>query len=262
MTSSGYVSLAEESGEKTVKEELEDEESANISNIFVGESSRDMSREESISCVKECDTGPTVKMETDDSAAVLVSNLAAQILGGSCKGCRQNEPSPVNVKKEVLERGDGDFKVTDPEMERGLECSGIRQGKKDLDKPGKLGWVREVVTHRTKGHVTCAYYITPPHPVTGARKRLRRQQDIEDYLEASGNRELSFRNFNVNARFLALKPEFEVLRPSMASGLPETAQQSPLFAGYFRELPGDSTSGPLDYSSLKVIIFYLFGELM
>ena len=102
------------------------------------------------------------------------------------------------------------------------------------------------MTHQSKGHVTAAYYVSPPHPVTGARKRLKKRKDIVDFLEASGNKDLSFRNFNLNSRFLGLKPEFEMLRTSMVNG-----PQKSMFAEYFRDLPMDSTRGPLD-SSRKV----------
>ena len=240
--SSGYISQAEETGEQMVKEEPKQEDSGNISSIFVGDSSDDMSKDENLSlCTHKME--PPVKVEAEESTAVLVSSHADQILAGSGReGPQRLESALVNVKREV----NGQL-VTDPDLERELDAAGIRQGKKELDKPGKLGWLREVVTHQIKGHVTAAYYVTPPHPVTGARKRMKKQKDIVNFLEETGNKDLSFRNFNLNSRFLGLKPEFEMLRTSTVS-----APQKPMFAEYFRDLPMDSTSGPLDYFSRKV----------
>ena len=245
LASSGYISQAEETGVQMVKEEPKQEESVNISSIFVGDSSDDMSKDENISpATTTCKMSLPVKVEAEDSTAVLVSSLADQILGVSSReGYRGTESNLVNVKRE--EKGQ---LVTDPDLEKELHASGVRQGKKELDKPGKLGWLREVVTHQSKGHVTAAYYVSPPHPVTGARKRLKKRKDIVDFLEASGNKDLSFRNFNLNSRFLGLKPEFEMLRTSMASGSKGMGPQKSMFAEYFRDLPMDSTSGPSDYS--------------
>ena len=248
LASSGYISQAAETGEQMVKEEPKQEESANISSIFVGDSSDDTSKDENISR-SSCKMGLPVKVEAEESAAVLVSNLADQILGGSSReGYKGTESTLVNVKREVKEQ-----LVTDPDLEKELHASGVRQGKRELDKPGKLGWLREVVTHQSKGHVTAACYVSPPHPVTGARKRLKSQKDIVDFLEASGNKDLSFRNFNLNCRLLGLKPEFEMLRTSMASGSKSMGPQKSLYAEYFRDLPTDSTHGPLDYYARKVI---------
>jgi len=256
LTSSGYNSQAEETGDQMVKEEPKEEESANISNIFLGDSSLDESKDDSISWFKEaeCNIDPIVKTEGEESTAVLLSNLADQLLRGSGReSYKGTESRPVNVKMEVQEHEDNKrLSVTDLDLDRELAASGVRQGKKDLDKPGKMGWLREVVTHNIKGHVTSACYITPPHPVTGIRKRLKKQKDIVNYLEMSGNKELTFRNFNLNSRFLGLKPEFELVRTSLASGSAGISPKQSLFAEYYRDLPTNSTSGLLDYDTRKV----------
>ena len=263
LTSSGYNSQAEETGDQMVKEEPKEEEGANISNIFLGDSSLDESKDDSISWFKaaECNIDPIVKTEGEESTAVLLSNLADQILRSSGReGYKGTESKSVNVKREVQEHEDNKrLPVTDPDLERQLDASGVRQGKKDLDKPGMMGWLREVVTHNIKGHVTSACYITPPHPVTGVRKRLNRQKDIVNYLEMSGNKELTFRNFNLNSRFLGLKPEFEMLRTSMTSGSTGKKPQRSMFAEYYRDLPGNSTSGFLDNGSTRKVTLDLVG---
>ena len=49
--------------------------------------------------------------------------------------------------------------------------------------------LREVVG---KGHVTSVNYLTPAHPVTSARERLKSRNDFESSLEKQGSRDLSF----------------------------------------------------------------------
>ena len=251
LASSGYISQAEETGDQIVKEEPKQEESANISNIFLGDSSDDMSKDESTS---KCKMDPPVKIEAKESTAVLLSSLADQILRSSGRESydKGTESNLANVKSEVEGRP-----VTDQDLERELDASGVRQGKKDLDKPGAVGWLREVVLTK-KGYVVSANYVTPPHPVTGARKRLKRQKDIVNFLEATGNKDLSFRNFNLNQRIIGLKPEFEMIRTSMSSRSTDTTPQRSLFAGYFRDLPMDPTSEVVDYASRKVTECFRF----
>ena len=73
------------------------------------------------------------------------------------------------------------------------------------------------------------------------------------YLESSGNKELSFRNFNLSNRFLGLKPGFEVVRTSMSTGKnDEVPQKRARFAEYFMWLPHDSSGSLLDPGARKV----------
>ena len=191
LTSSGYNSQAEETGDQMVKEEPKEEESANISGIFLGDSSDDESKDNAISRpnAAECKIDPTVKIEREESTAVLLSNLADQILRSSGReGYKGTESKSVNVKREVQEHEDNKrLPVTDPDLERQLDASGVRQGKKDLDKPGMMGWLREVVTHNIQGHVTSACYITPPHPVTGHQWCSKAIKQAKGHSELSGD---------------------------------------------------------------------------
>ena len=251
LASSGYLSLP---GEQIVKQEPDVEGGgSDISSIFVGDSSDDASVDESTSkSIKSKHSFDLAsKIKTEESPAALVSNIAAQMLrslGGCAEECdKVAKPTPVKVKLEVLRQEEelkGSLKVkNDSRLERELEASGLLEGKKDLDKPGKLGWVREVVTHHAQGHVTSANYITPPHPVTGARRRVKTRTEIMKCLESSGNKELSFRNFNLCNRFLGLKPGSEIVRTSMSAGRFEkrTPQKKARFAEYFKWLPNEGS---------------------
>ena len=183
----------------------------------------------------------------EKSPEVLVSNIAAEMLSslGSCQreGDERTEHTQVKVEK-----GNGELKgplMNDARLERELEASGLWEGKKDLDKPGEFGWIREVVTHHADGHITATNYITPPHPVTKARRRIKTRKDTMKYLESVGNKELSFRNFNLSNRFLGLKHGYEVVRTSMSAGNDKRPQKGVRFAEYFKWLPIDPARGTL-----------------
>ena len=151
---------------------------------------------------------------------------------------------------EKIEQENPTKSVVDPSLKNRCEGKGLKPGKKDLDKPGKFGWLREVVTHPSKGHVTCVNYLTPPHSVTSARKRLKTQKGIESFLKTQEGNELSFHNFNLNSRYLGLAPEFETIRTSMTA---VGSGNISMYAQFYRELPGDSTGGPLAYAHMKVM---------
>ena len=149
-------------------------------------------------------------------------------------------------------------RVNDARLERELEAAGLLEGKKDLDKPGEFGWIREAVTHHAEGHITSTKYITPPHPVTKARRRIKTRKDIMQYLESSGNKELSFRNFNLSNRCLGLKPGYEVVRTSMSSGNDKQdngPQKRARFAEYIKWLPNDPKGTPRDGGTRRVSKF-------
>ena len=256
LASSGYNSLPEQ----IVKQEPEEEGDADISSICVEDSSDDQSNHESTSRSKatKCSSDLGSKVKVEEPPAKLITNIAAQMLRslGNCQenGEKGTELTQVKVKKEVTDELKGSL-INNERLERELEASGLLEGKKDLDKPGKFGWLREVVTHHTKGHITCSSYITPPHPVTGARRRVKTRKDIMKYLESSGNKELSFRNFNLTARILGLKPELEIVRTSMSSyhdGSDKRPQNRSLFAEYFKWLPMDPGGSLLNYAARRV----------
>ena len=261
LASSGYISLPGETREQIVKQEPEEVEGdANISSIFVEDSSDDDFNHESTSRSKatKCSSDLVSKIKVEESPEVLVSDIAAQMLRslGSChvEGDKGTELTQVRVKKEALgQKGLKGSLLIDSRLERELEAAGLMEGKKDLDKPGEFGWLRETVTHHARGHVTSTNYITPPHPVTKARRRVKTRREIMKYLESSGNKELSFRNFNLSNRFLGLKPGFEVVRTSMSTGKnDEVPQKRARFAEYFKWLPHDSSGSLLDPGARKV----------
>ena len=180
------------------------------------------------------------------SSADLFDVLAAELLKKSSGG-----PESTLVRDlEKDERENPTKLVVDPSLKNRCEGKGLKPGKKDLDKPGKFGWLREVVTHPSKGHVTCVNYLTPPHSVTSARKRLKTQKGIESFLKTQDSNELSFQNFNLNSRYLGLAPEFETIRTSMTA---VGSGNISMYAQFYRELPGDSTGGPLAYAHMKVM---------
>ena len=181
------------------------------------------------------------------SSGDLFDILAAELLRK-----RFGETESTHVRDlEKVERENTTKLVVDPSLKNRCEGKGLKPGKKDLDKPGKFGWLREVVTHQSKGHVTCVNYLTPPHSVTSARKRLKTQKGIESFLKTQDSHELSFQNFNLNSRYLGLAPEFETIRTSISPVV--GSGNISMYAQFYRELPGDSTGGPLDYAQMKVV---------
>ena len=261
LASSGYISLPGETREQIVKQEPEEEEAdTNISSIFVEDSSDDDIDHESTSQSKatKCSSDLVSKIKVEESPEVLVTDIAAQMLrslgSGQEEGDKETEFTQVRVKKEAL--GQKELKgslLNDSTLEKELEAAGLMEGKKDLDKPGEFGWLRETVTHHAKGHITSTNYITPPHPVTKARRRIKTRKEIMKYLESSGNKELTFRNFNLGNRLLDLKPGFEVVRTSMSSGKNDGGpQKAARFAEYFKWLPDDPSSALLDQGSRRV----------
>ena len=256
LASSGYISLPGESRDQIVKLEPEEQGGNDISSIFLEDSSDDESSSQPKEARNSSDLATEIKVEK--SPEVLVSNIAAQMLRslGSCQGegGEGTELTEVKVKKEALRQGElkGSL-INDARLERELEGSGLWEGKKDLDKPGEFGWIREVVTHQAGGHITGTGYITPPHPVTKARRRIKTRKDIMKYLESVGNKELYFRNFNLSNRFLGLKPGYEVVRTSMTAGNNEnTPQKGVKFAEYFKWLPNDPRGALVDSGTRRV----------
>ena len=248
LTSSGYVS--QETEDLLFKEEPkqgEGEEEPDISSIFVGDSCEALNEDESKSGMEAAQRQDGQLLKANgSSSADLFDVLAAELLKKSSGG-----PESTLVRDlEKDERENPTKSVVDPSLKNRCEGKGLKPGKKDLDKPGKFGWLREVVTHQSKGHVTCVNYLTPPHSVTSARKRLKTQKGIESFLKTQEGNELSFHNFNLNSRYLGLAPEFETIRTSMTA---VGSGNISMYAQFYRELPGDSTGGPLAYAHMKVM---------
>ena len=249
LSSSGYVS--QETEDLIFKQEPkqgEGEEEPDMSTIFVGGSSGDLNEDESKSGMKAAQRRDGQLLKADGpSSGDLFDILAAELLRK-----RFGETESTHVRDlEKVERENTTKLVVDPSLENRCEGQGLKPGKKDLDKPGKFGWLREVVTHQSKGHVTCVNYLTPPHSVTSARKRLKTQKGIESFLKTQDSHELSFQNFNLNSRYLGLAPEFETIRTSISPVV--GSGNISMYAQFYRELPGDSTGGPLDYAQMKVV---------
>ena len=248
LTSSGYVS--QETEDLIFKQEPkqgEGEEEPDMSNIFVGDSSSgDLNEDESKSGMKAAQPQDGQLLKADgSSSADLFEILAAELFRKS-----SGEPESTLVRDLEKVEQENPTKLVDPSLKNICEGKGLKPGKKDLDKPGKFGWLREVVTHQSKGHVTCVNYLTPPHSVTSARKRLKTQKGIESFLKTQEGNELSFHNFNLNSRYLGLAPEFETIRTSMTA---VGSGNISMYAQFYRELPGDSTTGPLAYAHMKVM---------
>ena len=249
LTSSGYVS--QETEDLIFKQELkqgEGEEEPDMANIFVEDGGGDLNEDESKSGMKAAQRQDGQLLKADGpSSGDLFDILAAELLRK-----RFGEPESTLVRDlEKVERENTTKLVVDPSLKNRCEGKGLKPGKKDLDKPGKFGWLREVVTHQSKGHVTCVNYLTPPHSVTSARKRLKTQKGIESFLKTQDSHELSFQNFNLNSRYLGLAPEFETIRTSISPVV--GSGNISMYAQFYRELPGDSTGGPLDYAQMKVV---------
>ena len=181
---------------------------------------------------------------THQNASAMVSSLAEVMLEELGGSKRENQKTQVFSTKQGIQREEN------KQREDLLGC-GLVEGKEELDKPGKFGWIREVVTHFTKSHITGVKYITPPHPITGIRKRVATKKEIMEVLEMHGTADgkLSFRNFNFNTRVLNLSPDFEVIRRSMARG---SNLVEPQFAKYCKELPMDEKEGYQNYGSWRV----------
>ena len=247
LTSSGYVS--QETEDLIFKQEPkqgEVEEEPDMSNIFVGDSSEALNEDESKSGMEAAQRQDGQLLKADgSSSADLFEILAAELLRKS-----SGEPESTLVRDLEKVEQENPTKLVDPSLKNICEGKGLKPGKKDLDKPGKFGWLREVVTHQSKGHVTCVNYLTPPHSVTSARKRLKTQKGIESFLKTHDSNELSFQNFNLNSRYLGLAPEFETIRTSMTA---VGSGNISMYAQFYRELPGDSTGGPLAYAHMKVM---------
>ena len=248
LTSSGYVS--QETEDLMFKQEPkqgEGEEEPDMSSIFVGDSCEALNEDESKSGMEAAQRQDGQLLKADgSSSADLFDILAAELLR---KSSSETESTLVR-DLEKIEQENPTKSVVDPSLKNRCEGKGLKPGKKDLDKPGKFGWLREVVTHQSKGHVTCVNYLTPPHSVTSARKRLKTQKGIESFLKTQDSHELSFQNFNLNSRYLGLAPEFETIRTSMTA---VGSGNISMYAQFYRELPGDSTGGPLAYAHMKVM---------
>ena len=183
---------------------------ADLSHIFVEDS---VSSDNVASMVADNSRQGSSNLLLHHNASGMVSSLAEEMLeelGGSRK---------VKQETQVFCTKLGVQREENKQREDLLGC-GLVEGKEELDKPGRFGWIREVVTHFTKSHITGVKYITPPHPITGIRKRVSTKKEIMEILEMHGTAggKLSFRNFNFNTRVLNLSPEFEVIRRSMARG--------------------------------------------
>ena len=253
LTSSGYNSQAEDTGDQLVKLEPEEgvgEDGNDISNIFLGDTSEDMSDTESVNESKavKCKEESIAK---NPSTANLLSSLAAELLM-SAKDERESKPATLRAE-EI-----GETSCSRPELEKGFKSTGGRwQYKRNLERPGQLGWLREVVENQSEGHVSKVNYLTPPHPADGSRKRLKRLMDVETFLKARDIRGLSPDNFNFGRRRLDLDPQYETICATTASKakkhLPQH-QGGSVYAKYFKELPPLSTDGQTDKTrrSIKV----------
>ena len=223
---------------------------ADLSHIFVGDSASSDSTASTRVTDSSKQASLNLNMHQNASASGMVSSLAEEMLQELGGGRKEGIKRETQVYQEICTKQDVQ-REQNKQREDLLGC-GLVEGKEELDKPGKFGWIREVITHFTKSHITGVKYITPPHPISGIRKRVSTRKEIMEVLEMSGaaaGGELSFRNFNFSARVLGLGPEFEVVRRSMARG---SNVVEPQFAKYCKELPMDEKQGYQSYSSCRV----------
>jgi len=108
---------------------------------------------------------------------------------------------------------------------------GLRKVKGDLGKPGLYGWQREVVYDEHTRSVTGVHYVTPPHPVTGLRRRCDINPKIQAFLDISGNSDLALDNFNLARKELGLGKDFEVCRKALGPG-----PTSSIYLQFFKEV--------------------------
>ena len=216
---------------------------ADLSHIFVEDS-------DSSDSTADSSKQASFNLNLHQNTSAMVSSLAEDMLldlGGGRKD--------IDIKLETGCAGDlhkARYSEGGKKQREELLGCGLVEGKEELDKPGKFGWLREVVTHFTKSHITGVKYITPPHPISGIRKRVSTRKEVMEVLEMSGaaaGGELSLRNFNFNTRLLGLSPEFEVVRRSMVRGSNMVESQ---FDKYCRELPIDEKEGYQNYGSRRV----------
>ena len=164
---------------------------------------------------------------------------------------------PATLRAEEI----GETSCSRPELEKGFKGTGGRwQYKRNLERPGQLGWLREVVENQSEGFVSKVNYLTPPHPADGNRKRLKRMMDVETFLKVQDIRGLSPDNFNFGRRRLDLDPKYETICATKASKGSTARKHHPqhlggsIYAKYFKELPPLSTDGQPDKTrrSIKV----------
>ena len=253
LTSSGYISQAEDTGDQLVKLEPEEgvgEDGKDISNIFLGDTSEEMSDTKSVNESKAVKCKEEA-LSKNPSTANLLSSLAAELLM-SAKDEHGSKPATLKAEEN------GETSCSRPELEKGFKGLGGRQQyKRNLERPGQFGWLREVVENQSEGHVSKVNYLTPPHPADGNRKRLKRMMDVETFLKAQDIKGLSPDNFNFGRRRLDLDPQYETICATTASKakkhLPQH-QGGSIYAKYFKELPPLSTDGQTDKTrrSIKV----------
>ena len=174
------------------------------------------------------------KVEPDVSTN---TNQAAEVEGG------------MEVVRELVSRGtDGSVyhgmaKVRVDGLRVVKEGGGLKATKEDLGRPGEFGWQREVVRHPQGGHVTGVHYVTPPHPATGVRRRLKRMKEIAAYLATADTPQLSLANFVLNSRAVGLA--FEVERRPITPGTARSQYAQfmrALGGGRMEDGPGESKS--------------------
>jgi hypothetical protein len=113
--------------------------------------------------------------------------------------------------------------------------------KEDLDKPGRLGWQREVRWKETEAggrKITGVFYIPPPHPATGLRKKMNSRKKISDFLDSVGSNTLHLNNFNLNRVLLGLGEPMEISRKVFM--LPQKTKS--IYKEFFEELPREDQS--------------------
>ena len=96
--------------------------------------------------------------------------------------------------------------------------------------------------------MTGVHYITPPHPITGLRRRCDINPKIQAFLDISGNTDLALDNFNLARKELGLGKDFEVCRKAMCPG-----PSASIYSQFFKEVEG-SRNGLLEVRKVACIL--------
>ena len=97
--------------------------------------------------------------------------------------------------------------------------------------------------------ITGVFYIPPPHPNTGLRKRLNRYKKISEYLAHIGCTTLGPKNFKLSMGLLGLGEPLE--KSSKVFMLPQKSKS--IYKEFFEELPQEDPLKLTDSPEREVI---------
>ena len=206
-----YRLVCRRTGEVVGMAYIRPQEEANLHNLLLGPEEKDVKKEVNIEeSEKTVDNSETTNSASEGNykvGNVFESRQDLTLMAATMLEVEMQDVKDEPVKKESDHLG----QIGDHVKEVGPR-PGLRQGKGDLGRPGLFGWQREVVYAEHTRSVTGIHYITPPHPVTGLRRRCEGNAQIQAFLDISGHTGLTLDNFNVVRKELDLGKDFEVCR--------------------------------------------------